>query len=285
MANPNADRLILVTGATGKQGGAVVRHLREKGFPVRALTRDPAKPSARALLETGAEVASGNLDDFDSLRHAMEGVWGVFSVQTPFEEGLEAEVRQGITLADAAKRSQVSHFIYSSVGAADRNTGIPHFESKAQIEEHIRPLGMPYTIFRPVFFMENWLGMKDSIKQGAIALPLSPERKLEMIAVDDIGAFVALAFEHTGHWRDRTFELAGDNLSMNQIAGQFSQKLAREVTYRQAPWDQFEQGAGHDLTVMYRWFEEHGYDTDIGGVRAEYNRLTSFPKWLNRVAF
>ena len=201
----------------------------------------------------------------------------------PFEHGVEAEIRQGIALADAAKRARITHFVYSSVGGADRNTGIPHFDSKYKIEQHIQPLGIPYTILRPVFFMENWLGMKDSIKQGVLAQPLSPDRKLEMIAVDDIGAFAALAFEHTGHWRDRTIELAGDNLSMNEIAQRFGQKLGREVKYQQVPWDQFEQRVGHELTVMYRWFEEHGYDTDIGAVRSEYDRLTSFGKWLNSV--
>jgi uncharacterized protein YbjT (DUF2867 family) len=283
LANPNADRLILVTGATGKQGGAVVRHLRARGFPVRAITRDVTKPGARALVGEGAEVIAGNMDDMDSLRRAMDGAWGAFSVQTPFEEGLDAEVRQGIAVADAAKRARISHFVYASVGGADRNTGIPHFESKNKIEQHIRPLGVPYTILRPVFFMENWLGMKDSIKQGVLAQPLSPDRKLEMIAVDDIGAFAALAFEHTGHWRDRTFELAGDSLSMTDIAQKFGQKLGREITYQQVPWDQFEKRAGHEITVMYRWFEEHGYNTDIGAVRAEYGRLTSFAKWLNGV--
>ncbi len=280
MATRNADRLILVTGATGKQGGAALRHLRVRGFPVRAITRDPGKPQARALTGQGIEVVRGDLDDMDSLRRAMDGVWGVYSVQA-YEQGGDAEAQQGKAIADAAQRSRVTHFVYSSAIAADRNTGIPHIESKRRIEDHIRGLGIPYTIFRPAFFMENWLWMKDQINAGAVAYPLSPDRHLQMIAVDDIGAFAALAFEHSGHWRDRAFDLAGDDLSMTDIAAHFSRKIGLEV-HHQVPWDQFENQAGRDLTIMFRWIEEHGFDADIAAVRAEYERLTTFDAWLNK---
>jgi uncharacterized protein YbjT (DUF2867 family) len=281
VATRNSDRLILVIGATGKQGGAALRHLRVRGFPVRAVTRDPDKPQARALTGEGIEVVRGDLDDMDSLRRAMDGVWGVYSVQA-YEQDRDAEVRQGKAIADAAQRSRVTRFVYSSAIAADRETGIPHIESKRRIEDHIRGLGIPYTIFRPAFFMDNWLWMKDQINGGAVAYPLSPDRRLQMIAVDDIGAFVALAFEHSGHWRNRAFDLAGDDLSMNDIAAHFSRKIGREVRYVQVPWDEFEKQAGPDLTIMFRWIEEHGFDADIAAVRAEYERLTTFDAWLNK---
>src|SRR5438105_351220 len=179
----NEGKLILVTGATGQQGGAALKHLRSKRFAVRVLTRDPNKPAARALVGRGTEVVQGDLNDQDSLRRAMDGVHGVYSVQTSAKEGPDAEVRQGINLADAAKRSRASHLVYSSVAAADQKTGVPHYDSKFRIEEHIRGTGVPYTIFRPVFFMENWLRMRDQIEQGKIALPLSPDTRLQMIAV------------------------------------------------------------------------------------------------------
>lgn len=229
------NRLILVTGATGKQGGAVVRHLRAKGFPVRALTRNPDKPEARALTgESGVEVARGDLADKQSLLRALEDVYGVFSVQTPYEKGVEAEIEEGTALIDAAHASEVSHFIYSSVGSADKQTGIPHFDSKWKIEEHLRATGMPYTILRPVFFMENWLMMKDSIAQGTLALPLKPETILQQIAVDDIAAFATMAFEHPGKWHGTATDLAGDELFVDQTA----QTL--HANYSQIPWDDFE---------------------------------------------
>jgi uncharacterized protein YbjT (DUF2867 family) len=278
----NSSKLILVTGATGKQGGAAVRHLHAKGFAVRALTRDANKPAARAL--SGVEVVTGTLDDEVSVRKAVDGVYGVYSVQT-IEEGIDAEIRQGKRLADLAREAGVSHFVYSSVAAADQGTGIPHFDSKSEIENHLRALGMPHTIFRPVYFMENWFWLLDSMRQGTLVQPLSPATRLAMVAVDDIGAFIALAFESPERWLNRAFVLAGDELSMSEIAARFGAKLGREVKYVQAPWDQFESRAGHELTVMYRWFEDHGYKVDVSKVRAEYPGLHSFDAWLKEQSF
>jgi uncharacterized protein YbjT (DUF2867 family) len=275
-----AGRVILVTGATGKQGGAVFQHLEKHGFSLRVLTRHPEKPAARALINRGADVVQGDFDDPASLARALDDVYGVYSVQD-WTEGAEAEVRQGIGLVDAANRSDVGHLVYSSVGSADRNTGIPHFESKFKIEERIRASGIRYTILRPVFFMENWLGMKDQIEHGSLALPLSPDTRFQMIAVEDIGAFAALAFEHTGHWENRAVDIAGDDLSMTEVAQAFSRATGRPVRYEQVPWDEFERQAGPEITVMYRWFEDVGYHVDLVAIRQQYPHLTNFARWLN----
>ena len=282
MAQKHSNRLILVTGATGKQGGAALRSIRDRGFPVRAITRDPNKPAARALTDAKVEVVRGDFLDPGTLRAAMDGVYGVFAMTTPFEAGMEAEVTQGKALADAARRSQVTQYVYTSVGAADRKTGIPHFETKYQVEQYIQGLGFRYlTILRPVYFMENWLWTKDQIDGGTLASPLKPETKLEQIAVADIGAFAALAFEHPDHWNGRAVELAGDELSGSEQAAAFGRRTGKPVQYVQVPWDQYEKRAGDDLTIMYRWFEEHGFDTNIEALRAEYPGLTSFSKWAN----
>jgi uncharacterized protein YbjT (DUF2867 family) len=273
-------RLILVTGATGKQGGAVFRHLQKRGFPVRIFTRHPEKPEVRSLVGKGVDVVQGDFDDSASLTRALDGVYGVYSVQD-WTGGPEAEVRQGIALADAANRSGVSHLVYSSVGSADQNTGIPHFDSKFRIEEHIRATGLRYTIFRPVFFMENWFGSKEQIEGGTLSLPLNPDTRLAMIAVDDIGAFVAMAFEHPGHWERRAVDIAGDDLSMTEIAQAFSRAVGREVLYRQVPWDAFQQRAGSEITTMFRWFQDVGYHIDLSALRQELPSLTNFERWLN----
>lgn len=277
----NKDRTILVSGATGHQGGAVLRHLREKQFPVRALTRDANSPKVRTLMTPGVEPVSADLDDPASLRRTLDDVYGVYSVQ-PFTDKLEEEVRQGNNLIDAANREEISHFVYSSVVAADAGTGIPHFESKGRIEEHLRNSGLPYTIFRPVFFMENWLGEKNTIEAGTLSLPLKPETRLQMIAVDDIGAFVAKAFEHAGSWNGKTYELAGDELSMEEIAQALGRAAERDVKYVQVPWDKFEKAAGHEMTVMYRWFDESGYHVNIDAVREQYPALMTFERWLTK---
>jgi uncharacterized protein YbjT (DUF2867 family) len=255
-------KTILVSGATGHQGGAVLRHLLERGFAVRALTRDPDKPGARSLQAPGIEVARGNFDDLQSLMRALDGAYGAYSVQdsTP---GFETEVRQGIAFADAANRSGIEHFVYSSVASADRKTGLPHFESKARIEEHIRTTGMRHTILRPVFFMENLLGIRAGIEQGTFA-------------------FAAIAFEHSGSWADRAMELAGDDLTMQEIAQALSLKTGQSVRYAQTPWDAFEKQMGKGMADMFHWFEREGYHVDLAAVRAHRPETLNFTQWLNK---
>jgi uncharacterized protein YbjT (DUF2867 family) len=147
----NAERLILVTGATGNQGSAIARHLLQRGnFKVRALVRDPNKPASLALEQAGAELVVGDINDRACLDRALQGAYGVFSLQI-FQDGLDTEIRQGKAVADAASSAGIQHFVYSSVGSAERNTGIPHFDSKFQVEEYIRASKLPYTIMRPEF--------------------------------------------------------------------------------------------------------------------------------------
>jgi uncharacterized protein YbjT (DUF2867 family) len=166
-----AERSILVTGATGNQGGAIARHLLQRGnFKVRAFVRDPNKPAAQALKQAGAELVAGDLNDQTSLDRALQEAYGVFSIQN-FQAGLDTEIRQGRMVADAAKAAGVQHFVYSSVGSAERNTGIPHFDSKFQVEEYIRSIALPHTILRPVFFFYNYNSMRPMIEQGTTMKP------------------------------------------------------------------------------------------------------------------
>ncbi len=280
-ANKKGKKTILVTGATGHQGGASLRQLRERGFPVRAMTRDPDQPKARALTGPGVEVVRGDMEDQGSLIRAMDGVHGVVSVQDSHAAGVEGEIRQGINTADAARRSDIRQFVYCSVASADQKTGIPHFDSKFRIEEHIRGTGMHFTVVRPVFFMENWLSMRQMIDGGTLALPLSPDTRLQMVAVEDIGRVVATAFEYPGRWQDRVFELAGDELSMSELAEVFTRASGRDVQYVQIPWDQFEGQIGKEMTTMYRWFQDVGYHVNIGEARQDCQNLMSFDHWIN----
>src|SRR5215212_1810218 len=276
----NGGRLILVSGATGQQGGAVVRNLLERGFGVRALTRDPAKPAGRELADLGAEVVSGDLEDRASIEHVLQDVHGVFSVQQFFEAGYEGEVRQGVLLADAARAAGVEHLVYSSVGSAHRETGIPHFESKWEVEEHVRASGVPYTVLRPVFFMQNWEFMREPILGGTLPQPLDPDKPFQMIDADDIGVFAATAFEDPETWIGREVDIAGDELTMLEIAGTFSRVIGRNVDYFQVPWEGFEEQMGEEYAVMYRWFNDQGYEANIAALRDEYPGLSSFEQYL-----
>ncbi len=265
--------MILVTGATGKQGGAVARQLLARGFQVRALVRDRRNPAAQAVAVQGIELVRGDLTDRASLDKALQGVTGVYSVQAL---GLaEGEVRQGTTLADAAKAAGVKHFVYSSVASAGLKTGIPHFESKWRIEEHIRKIELPSTIIRPVFFMENWSYQRDSILSGTLSLPLDPDRKLQQIAVEDIGVFAAMAFADPGKWIGRAIDIAGDDLSMIETAGVLGEVLGRKVNYVQIPWDKMLEAQGPELTIMFKWLNEAGFNLDIAELRKEHPGLRS----------
>jgi uncharacterized protein YbjT (DUF2867 family) len=278
-----AQQTILVAGATGQQGGAVVRHLRGDGFAVRALTRDPDGDKARALRADGIEVAHGDLTDAATLGPALKGAYGVFSMATPFEQGMEAEVRQGTTLGDAAKAAGIQHYVYSSVGGAERQSGVPHFDTKWQVEEHLRALELPLTIVRPVYFFENFGGWGLQPNEGGegytLAMPLSPETTLQSVAVDDIGAFVAKAFATPVESAGRAFELAGDELSLAGYAAAISRDLGVPVGYFQVPWEAVKE-QNEDIYLMYKYFEREGYQSDIAALRAEYPGLHTFAQWL-----
>ncbi len=152
----------------------------------------------------------GDMDDRSDIDRVLEGAYGVFSVQNFWETGYQREVQQGKTVADAAKAAGVEHFVYSSVGSAHRQTGLSHFESKWEVENHVRELDLRYTILRPVFFMQNWEMMRGMVLGGTLAQPLDPDKPFQQVAVEDIGAFAAIAFENPDRWIGQEVDLAGD---------------------------------------------------------------------------
>lgn len=227
-----SDKTILVVGATGQQGGVTAKHLLADGWRVRALTRRPDASDSRALAHAGFEVVSGDLLDRPSLDRAVEGAYGVFSVQNTRTAGVEGEVTEGKNIADAALAAGVRHFVYSSVAGADANAAQPFMATKARIEEHVRGLGLPATIWRPVTFMENYLRQRDTILGGRLSSPLWPESMAYLIALDDIGRFVALAFSDPERFLGTAMAIAGDAMPMTDLAGTFSRVLGRNVAFQ-----------------------------------------------------
>lgn len=273
---------ILVTGATGQQGGAVARALLAKGQPVRVMTRTPEK--AAVLAKAGAEIVQGDLTNQAILQMALRGVHGVFAMSTPFEAGMEAEVRQGIMLADAAKEAGIAHYVYTSVGSAHRKTKIPHFESKWKVEEHIRKIGLPATILRPVWFMENFTTFAKPSAEGLLMLPMKPARKLAMVALKDIGAFGAAAFLRPNDFIGQAIDIAGDELTMPETAALLTQTMGRPIRFQEFPMDQAETAMGHDFATMFRWFNEVGYAIDIPGLRQQLGiPQTTFVEWMQTI--
>lgn len=273
-------RAVLVLGATGQQGGAVARHLLKAGWPVRALTRDPDKPAARVLADQGAQLVAGDLGNAESLRAAVAGVAGVFCVTQYFGAGYEGEVAQGRLMVDVAAQAGVEHFVFSSVGSAHRNTGISHFDSKYEIEQHLARSSVPYTVLRPVFLMENWEGARHAIMNGSLVTPLSPERPLQQVSVEDIGAFTLLAMSRPDQWVGRSVDLAGDELSMAQSAEVFARVLQRPVGVQRISWDDFREQQGEEMYVMNRWFETTGYEADVTRLREIRPQMLSLEDYL-----
>jgi uncharacterized protein YbjT (DUF2867 family) len=276
----NSNQIILVTGATGNQGGTVARHLLQRNkFKVRAMVRDKNKPAAQALKQAGAELVQGDFNDRASLDQAVQGIYGVFSIQD-FTDGAEVEISQGNAVADAALSAGVQHFVYSSVGSAERSTGIPHFDSKFQVEEHLRSLDLPHTILRPVFFFYNYNGMLPMVKNGTLSQPLSPNTKLQQLSEEDYGKMVAEVFERPADFANRSIEVASVEMTMPDIAVAFSRVLGRKVEYQQIPFEAFESQAGEEVTIMYRWFENVGYSADFAQLKRDFPVPTDFESYL-----
>jgi len=280
----DAERSVLVSGATGRQGGAVVRHLLAMGWKPRALSRNPDGAAAQELVRLGVEVVQGDLEDPASLERAVRGVHGVFSVQDFWAVGAKREVAQGKNLADAAAKAGVEHVVYSSVGGAERRSGIDHWESKWEIERHIRGLGLPATMLRPVAFMENYYvaQVEIGILKGRLVDPVRPDKTYQTIASDDIGAFAALAFARPAEFVGLELEIAGSELTNPQAAAVFSRVLGRPVKFRRLPMAVVRLAMGKEGYQMFRWFNESGFQADIAGLRRRYPEvhLHSLEEWL-----
>jgi len=276
--------VILVTGATGQQGGAVARELLAAGHNVRAMTRNPDSAAAKALADLGAEVVQGDLNDSGSLERVVQGAWGVFAVQNTWEAGVDGEEAQGKRLAEIARDNGVQHFVYTSVGSAHRNTGIPHFDNKFRVEETIRGLGLPsYTILRPVFFMENLISpwFKPAIDEGTLAVGIKSDTPLQMIAVDDIGKYGRLAFEKHEELNGQAIDIAGDELTMQDAAAVIADAKGEAVSHFQVPIEQVREFSD-DFALMLEWFDAVGYNADIAGNAAKYGITpTGFKDWAS----
>jgi len=274
-------KVILITGATGKQGGATLRHLATRGgFQLRALTRKPDSEGAKAAAAHGAEIVSGDLDDAASLRRAMQGAWGVFSVQNTWEGGVEKEEDPGKRLAVLAREESVQHFVYTSVGSAHKHTGIPHFENKFRVEQKVKELGFPsHVILRPVFFMENLLAPW-TLQGDKLVTALDPKTRLQMIASDDIGKFAALAFSEAEKRNRTEVDLAGDAVTMPEAARAVGDALGRAITYQPIPIAAVRQNS-EDMAIMLEWFDRVGYSADIAALERNWGiRSRKLAEWL-----
>ena len=275
-------RTILVAGATGTQGGAVARELNARGYRVRGLTRNPDSERARAQSALGIEMVQGDFDDSDSLARAFAGAYGAFSVQQYRGVGVDGEIRQGKAFADAAKRAGVQHFVYTSVAKATLNTGVPQFESKLLLENYIRDLGLAFTIVRPASFMATFEAWREDAENGQISGPLPASLERVFIAPQDIGRFVAEAFDHPEEWLGRAEAIAGQRISYGEVAASMARVLGHPVEYYQIPWDEFTATATPTAVAREGWYLENNDPVDVDVLRARYPWLTTLETYLRQ---
>lgn len=248
------------------------------------MARNPEK--MKSIQNPKIEVVRGDFRDRESLKKALSGADGTFLMGTPFEEGPGAEVINGKAMIDSCAEEGIGHIVYSSVCGADKRTGIPHFDSKYEVEKHLRKSGISYTILRPVWFMENFASpwYLPSIEKGFLSTPLHPRRQLQMVSVGDIGKIVADAFTNPPRYLGKEFDIAGDEMNMERIVKEIANVLFRRIEYVHIPESGAEEAVGGDLARMFQWLNEHGYHVDVGGTRNRFEyygvHLTSFRQYL-----
>ena len=275
------EKTILVTGATGQQGGAVAKHLMKDGWKVRALVRDPNAEKAQKLSKQGAELVKGDLFDKSTLDEAVKGAYGVFSVQNFWlpDVGFEGEITQGKLLADAAKEAGVEHFVYSSVGGAHRGEGQRHFGSKWRIEQYLDEIKIPHTVIRPAAFMDNIEWKRVQISHGEFpSWGIHTNKSTQLIAVDDIGSFAAIMFSDRSKYLGTTLEISGDELTETEQAAVLTKVIGRRVEVGSP--EQIEGESDEEHEAGMRFFNGEGYSANIVALRKIHPRLKSLEDYL-----
>lgn len=292
-------QLILVTGATGKQGGGVARELLAHGHRVRFLTRDPGSTAAAALVKAGAEAVRGDMDDTASVSTGMIGVSGVFSMQPINGTGDESEMRYAQALVQAAREAKVVHFVHTSVAATTRHTHFPrwgthywfekYWTDKWAVEELVRNAGLSsWTVLRPALVMSNFIAptvsfMFPHLKDGEIVTALKPETRMDLIAAEDIGAFARAAFEDPARFHGKNIDLAAESLTMAEVAAILTRVTGKKVTaVSLSPAETRARGLFPGWVNSMEWANEAGYQVDIAALKSYGLPLLSFEPWARK---
>ena len=274
----NKPQTVFVTGATGNQGGAVARALLKHNHHVIALTRNKESDAAKGLQQLGAKIIEGSLDTPELLIDTLKQADTLFLMGSPIETSLAQETAQGIAIAEAAKAANIGHLVYSSVANANKNTGIPHFESKFSIEQHIQSLGIPFTICAPVAFMENVVApwSIEAFKTGKIVQALPSEIKLRQLSLRNFGEFVTSIIEKRESVFGQRFDIAGDEVSGDEMAEILTQATRQAISYESFPTTELRK-FDDDMATMFEWLNNIGYDVDIEKLHDKFNDVN----WQN----
>jgi uncharacterized protein YbjT (DUF2867 family) len=276
-------KTIFVTGATGNQGGAVTRCLVDRGFRVKALTRNPVSLRAQQLRSLGVEVIHGNLNEPGTYKDHLQNIDGLFAVHA-FITGVEKELKQSHQLIDQAKLHNIPHVVYSSVSGADLQTGVPHWDSKFKIENYLKASGLTFTIIRPSSLFENFLipEVHKRLIKGKLVYPVNGAVVQQMVAAADIGKISALAFSDVEKYKNATITVATEEVNLVQVAALFSDVLGRQIKYQKLPMIITRLFMGKDLYKMFNWLNQNNclFVKDVNGFRKEHPDLLSLRDWI-----
>ncbi|GAA6024289.1 hypothetical protein JCM11491_006496 [Sporobolomyces phaffii] len=280
---------ILLVGATGKQGGKTLQSLLEAGHPpasITCLTRNPASDSAKEIASKGVNLVKGSLTDIPSLKDALKDKDAAFLVTSIPGKGEPVEEEQGRNFISAATATSLPYLVFTSVASASPSCGIPHFESKARIEESLKDSGIKWSILRPVAFFDNWPKQPGLPQMAALGLfdAALKGRPLQMVSCDDIGHFAAQALLNPEQYAGRTIDLAGDELTMEQARQAYARVSGKS---NWGVWKAYIPGVAllalpYDLRMMFYWFHNQGYSVNIPTVKSEHPALLTFEDWLRK---
>ena len=274
---------VVVTGATGNLGGATTRNLVNNGFRVKALTRDPSSAGAQRLKHSNIDIIKGDLNNPDTYSHYLNDVDGIFFVQT-FEDGTDKEIRNGKAFLDTVKKSGTKHLVYCSVAGADLQTGIPHWESKHQIEQHLKQLNIPFTVIRPVSLYENFLipQVRSRIQKGKLVSPINREIPQQLIAANDVGKISTEIFKDPTAFLNQIMTVGAEQLNNQEIALIFSEVLRREIKYQKLPAFITRLAMGRNLYKMFSWLNKNGgvMVKDLVTLKNKFNP-EDLKKWIS----
>jgi len=274
---------VLVTGVTGKQGGAVARNLINKNVEVFGLSRNTGTAGAKELKELGIQVLEGNLDEISSYRSYLENIDTVFFVQA-MEQGYDNEVKQGKMFIQAVVEQGIKHLVYSSVLGADLNTGVPHFDSKNELEKFIKQNGITYTILRPASFNENFLNpeITKRILKGKLVMPLHKNVIQQFVSTNDIGKITTQVINNPDTYKNKTISIATDEKQMHEVADIFSQVLNKKITYNKLPGIITRLVMGKNLYKMFSYMNKNNFKAveDIDALKKEFSGLGNLNQWI-----
>ena len=278
----NATKTVFIAGITGNQGGAVAKYQLATGNTIIGLTRNTESQKAMDLKAKGVTLVQGDLRHPDTYRSDLNKADVAFLMQTL--QPKNQEIQEGKIFIDAIDPEKGTHLVYSSVLGADLNTGIPHFDSKFELENYIRSKNIDHTILRPASFYENHLmpRVASDIRKGKYVSPLKRTCTQQMIGIDDIGKIASSVIGQSEKYKGQIIPMATDEWVIGDLPQAFSETIGKPVKYKMLPGLITRLALGRDLSKMFRYMNKHDFKVvdNVQAVRDEFSISGDLKTWI-----